>query len=331
MYVNGSVSVTIGDKSLQTIASIAANDDSATIGSNCDIIVPLNCRIQYQNGKKDFLTDYPKNLFKVGDKVNVVARYEGYPDITVFNGYVLDFKDGTPVKIQCVDNIYLLNQSTVSIAYKSITLKNLITRVLQGTGITLDLPVMEMTLENISFRLMSPAAILEWFKKELGINISLSGTGLYVNLASNTLDTVKLRSDRNVWGCGLQKPDSVFTRYKVKAWFFRQDGTKDSIEVGDSDGHLREVFFYKIPRNEATYKQLANEALYQVRQRVYNGTLDTFLYPVAKLFDRLEYTDIRYPDRSGVYVCVGREFSADENGFHWKYKAAHLSQLNIAN
>lgn len=327
MFFNLKISVVIGDKELKTVVSVNTKDDSAHIGSECEIVVPLNCRIQYTSGNRDYLTEYAKNLFKSGDKVVIRAMYDGFAWVTVFDGYIVDFVEGIPLTIKCTDYVFLLNQTTVNMSEKSITLKNLANRILQGTGITLREPTIDLTLQNITFRLMSPAAILEWLKKELGINISLSGTSLYINVASNTLDTVYYRTDRNVIGCDLQKPDATFQKHKVKAWFIREDGTKDSFEVGDSNGQLHEVFFYRVQRNQSVYQNMAAEALQKVRQQKYNGSIETLLYPDCKLFQQANYVDIRYPSRSANYVITGIDTTIDDGGARRKLKFSFLSEI----
>jgi hypothetical protein len=325
MYLNASVTVTIANKILQTVGAVSIENDAKSIGSDCDIIVPLNCRIQYTDGTHDYLTDIAKNLFSTGDPVTVQAQYEGYPLLTLFQGYVVDFIEGTPIKIKCQDQIFLLDQTTVTVGYKSITLQNLINTILAGTGITLMQPILQLNLQNISFKLMSPAAILEWIKKELGLNMVLANKQLYVQVASNTLNEQFYSTDRNVIKSDLQKPSAVFLKLKVKAWFIRENGTKDSVEVGDSDGQLREVYFYKIPMDLALYNQMANEALTKYKQYRYNGTIETFLYPDIQLYDKANYNDIRYPDKNGNYVCVGIHIDMDGNGYHRKLKLSYLS------
>jgi hypothetical protein len=185
----------------------------------------------------------------------------------------------------------------------------------------------DIELVNITFAMMSPAAILDWLKKEMGINISLQGNQLYVNVASNTLNTVYYRTDRNIIQSDLQKPAAVYKSFKVKAWFVREDGTKDSFEVGDANGTLKEVFFYKIKRDQTLYQQLATEALAKVKQQKYSGNIETLLYPDCRLFDQANYIDLRYPARSANYVITGQEINIDENGYHRKLKLSFLSEI----
>lgn len=332
MYFHCQLQVTIGGKLLRTVSAIKTRNESTSIGSECDIEVPLNSRIQYENGKNDFLTGYPTNLFNVGDTVTVTASYEGYPNVAVFQGFVTDFVYGMPMKIRCSDYIYNLNQGTITINHETITLKNLLTRILQGTGVTLLLPVFDLTLTKITFLLMSPAAILEYLKKQIGLNISLQGNQLYVNVASNTRGHVFHRtfpnnqSAGNVITANLQQPNTIFQNYRVKCWFINENGTKSSIEVGNTTGRLREQWFYKIPVNAALYQKLATEALNKVKMEKFTGWIETYLYPQCDLFDLATYKSFRYPATNGDYVITAMNFELGPQGFHRKIK---YSMLNL--
>jgi hypothetical protein len=334
MYFDAKIQVIINNQTtgeaqvLQTVHSVSTKNDSKEIGASCNIVVPLACRIQYVNAPNTFVTDLAKNLFSSGDLVTVTAWYESMPEVTVFKGFVYEFIEGTPMTIKCLDSIFLLNQSTVDLHFKSITLKDLINTILKPTpAITLILPTLDLTLANLTFRLMSPAAILEWIKKEIGLNISLSGDKLYCNIASNTLNVVKLNTSRNVIKSDLQKPEAVYLKLQVKCWFINQNGTKTSFEVGDPGGELREVFFYKIPQDMVLYEKLAGEALTKYKQFKFSGNVETLLYPDVQLFDQVEYVDVRYPDRTGNYVCVAVNWEINNKGYHKKLKLAYLSDL----
>lgn len=359
MYFNAKISVTIGGKTLLTVVSVKASNDASHVGAYCDIVVPLNCRIQYQDGAHDYLTDYAKNLFKTGDQVVIRAKYDGLDWVDVFSGFIYDFMEGNPLTIKCLDYIYFFNLgifgssrvlykkttkskqliSGTGASYKKITLQTLLQNIVDFVNDTIDeqfeatervslvLPVFEMTLVNISFVTMSPAAILEWLKKELGLNISLSGSKLYCNIASNTLSLVKLDTTRNVLTSDLQKKVSTFQRYKLKAWFLREDGTRDSLEVGDSSGTLKEVYFYRVARDQNLYKKLADEALLKYQQHKFNGTVTVLLYPQMDLFWKVEYKDYRYPARNGNYTVMSIDFELGPTGYHITVKLAFLSDI----
>jgi len=328
MYFNAHITVTIGDKILQSVHSVSVQNDSKEIGSNCKIVVPLACRISYIAAPNTFLTDLAKTLFKSGDPVVIKASYDGYPEVNVFNGFVYEFIENTPLTIECMDNIFLLNQTTVNVSYASISLRDLLNNILKGTGVSLLEPTIDLKLTNITFRLMSPASILEWFKKEIGLNISLSNNQLYVNVASNTVNQVFFDTSRNVIKSALQKPEAVYLKLKIKAWFIQENGKKSSLEVGDTNGELREVFFYKIPFNEKEYQRLAGEALIKYKMMKFSGNIETLLYPECNLFWKAQYIDHRYPDRTGNYTIVGMNFTLDKSGFHRHIKMAYLSDID---
>ena len=352
MYFNGHIQVTIANKLLNTIVSVHVKNDGHQVGSECTLIVPLISTIQYKDGTHDFLTQYSVNAqqaFAVGDPITITANYDGYPQVTLFEGFLFDFIEGTPMEIKCKDYSYFFNlgifgsNGTTKAFYSSILLKDLLQNVVNSVNsliaskapgtptVSLYQPdaIPIMNLVNITFAMMSPMAILNYFRKELFFNIKLLGNQLYCNVASNTLATVTYASNRNVLKCDLQKPEAVFQSFKVKAYFLQPNGLKDSVEVGDPNGKLVEVFFTQAMfggvRNVTKYTQLANEALNKAQQRVFGGTITTMLYPMPTLFAKANYTDIRYPDRSGNYVISAYETTVDSSGYRHKVKLSYLN------
>ena len=353
MYVNAIIKVMINNATqIFDVVSVKTRNDSTQIGSYCDIVVPLICRCQYADGK--LLTAQSKTLFIQGDKITVTAQYttyedsqvdqnqniDEYPVLTLFDGYILDYFEGNPLTIKCVDGYYKLNMVPAISLTLNDSIKNCIDLILKGTGITqmpgtFDFKIVEMELLN-----MTPAAILDHLKKELGINISIQGSQLYVNIASKTLDTVKLDTSVNVIESNISRKETTFQKYKVKAWFLKEDHTKDSFETGDENGQLKEVFFYKVPNTPVkiidtlsgskqipqAYFDLAQSAWQKFKMNSYNGTVKTKLYPFIELFDIVPYKDITYPDRSATYVCTGRDGEFDTKGFNWTYKLAYLRE-----
>jgi hypothetical protein len=328
MFFNANIRVTIAGAEIETVHSVASQNDAKQIGSSCDIVLPLNSRIKYKDGPHDqYLAANVTNAFKSGDAVQVTAWYDGLPEINVFTGFVYDFKEGTPTTIKCIDYIYFLEQNHMDLFYQQVTLKTLVEKVLEGSGISLVLPTIEMNLVNITFRMMTPAAILEYFKKELGFNISLTGNKLFIGLASTTLDSVVLASDRNVIECDLQRKDAIFSKIFIRAWYIKNNGTKTYLDVGDTGGQMIEQFFYAVLYDQATYRNLAREALKKAEQYRFKGGMQTLLYPEMDLFWKVTYYDVRYPDRSANYSITEMNFQLDERGFHRHLKLAYLTDI----
>lgn len=335
MFLNAHISVEINGKPVYSVSEVSIKNDSQHIGASCDIVVPLSSRL---NLASDSGLEQPViNPYVVQQPVKIVAWYDGYDKQTVFEGFIWDFTEDTPLTIKCLDYVYWLNLESVSYSYTSVTLKKLISDVLADvnkkvtsagtTPITLIIPIPDIQLKDIAFKLMTPAAILDYFRTSLGLNISLLGSQLYVNLASNTAGTAKLKTDVNVKTSGLQRPDATFKRIKLKAWFYRDNGTKDSIEVGDKEGQLVEVWFNKVKRDTVVYEKLANEALLKARLRHYAGNVTCYLYPKIDNFARVDYTDIRYPQRNGIYTVMESNLRFSENGFERSIRLAYLGEI----
>jgi hypothetical protein len=360
------ISNTTGDTiALKSICSVNKKQDGHALGAECELTVPMNCVIQYKDGQHDYLTQYTVNTqaaFSVGDQISITANYDGYLTQTIFNGFITDFVFGNPMKIKCMDYQYFFNLGifgqargasvkinkkkksptfqTFGCNYKSITLKDLLTNVIGFVNDTIDikcanadhinlvLPMPDIELVNITFSMMTPASICQYFIKELGLVVTLRGSDLYVNIASNTTAVINYATNRNVIISDLQKPASTFQTYKVKAWFYQPTGKKDSIEIGDSNGQQRDVYFYRVKQDADVYNKLATEALNKIKQMRFNGTITTYLYPEPLLFAKAVYTDIRYPDRTGNYVITHIETTIDTGGYRHKLKLAYLTDLN---
>ena len=372
MYFNAHIQVTVisnttGDTiALKSICSVNKKQDGHALGAECELTVPMNCVIQYKDGQHDnYLTQYTVNTqsaFSVGDQINITANYDGYPTQTIFNGFITDFVFGNPMKIKCMDYQYFFNlgifgqargasvkinkkkkSPTLKVfgaSWKSITLKDLMTQVVDFVNDTIDLksinaehislvlPMPDIPLENIQFPNCTPASICQYFIKQLGLVCTLTnGTQLYVNIASNTTGLINYATNRNVITSDLQKPASTFQLYKVKAWFNNPNGTKQYKEVGDTNGEQHELFFYNVP-DETKRNQLATEGWNKIKQKRFNGTITTYLYPEPLLFAKAVYTDIRYPDRTGNYVITHIETTIDTGGYRHKLKLAYLTDLN---
>jgi hypothetical protein len=399
MYLNCKTQVFINDILLQSIVSVDIHNDGNHIGATCEIVVPLNARIGY-SGKLMLPT---RVLFNTGDHIVIKAKYEGYESygdsdgwLQIFEGFLYDFYETTPIKIKCLDYIYWFNMGIYGSSYvttkkltklgkikkgsikggegkyfKSIEFADLLQDIIDWTNnniesynnengnsfpeVTLIRPEFSFILENITFSNMSAAAVLEWLKRELGFNISLTGTQLYANVASFTTGEIKLSTDINVIESSLQSTNltkrhsrqskganSIFLRIKLKVYFEKEDGTKDSIELGDPNGQLRECFFYKVAKGNMieypqgsgqlvpeNYLKFGNEALNQCYLKRYTGEVETYLYPDCDLFWKVTYNDIRYPERNGDYVITKQQITINDKGYHRKLRLAFLTNYNI--
>lgn len=363
MYFDTNLTVTINGQNVSTIVSVKTSNDAAKVGANCDLVVPLNSYISYSdpNTLKVFLTAIRSDTFPQASPISIIANYIGYPPITVFKGFVYDFVLGMPLTIKCLDYIYWFNlgifgdkhvqttnksgskikQSGTGINYKSVQFKDLLQQLIDFTNnqiklnneqtgmnvlpITLILPTIDFTLVNLTFINMSPASILDYFKKNLFLNMTFYGNQLYVNIASNTVGSINLDTKRNVLKSDLQTNLATFQKIRLKCWFQAPNGTRSWIEVGDPTGIQTENYFYNVSNAGNLYNILANASLLKAKQHHFRGELTLLLYPDVDLFYIVNYLDARYPEKNGQYYVTGVYFDIGEKGFRRKIKIAWLN------
>jgi hypothetical protein len=363
MYFDTQLSVVINGQLLTTVVEVKTSNDAQNIGARADIIVPLNSYISYSdpNTTKVYLTAIRTDTFPQGSPITITANYVGYPPIQIFQGYVFDFILGMPLTIKCLDYIYFFNlgifgdkqvhttnkagtkikNSGTGVNYKSVQFTDLLQQLVAFANTQIDLqnakfgtssphaelvlPTLDMTLVNLTFINMSPASILEYFKKNLGLNISFIGNQLYVNIASNTIGAINLDTGRNVIKSSLQTNLASFQKIRLKCWFEATNGTRNYVEVGDSSGIQQECWFYNVNNVGNTYDILSNAALLQAKQHRYHGKLELLLYPQCDLFYIVNYLDRRYPEKNGQYYIIGVFFELSERGFHREIQVAWLN------
>jgi len=361
MYFNAILSITINGNVLTTVVSVKTTQDASKVGARADVVVPLNSYIQYSdpNTLTTYLTEIRSDMFPQGTGINITANYDGYAPINIFTGYIYDFVLGMPLTIKCLDyffNLGIFGDDQVSTTnkagtkitnsgtgknYKSVQFKDLIQQLITFTNTQIDLqnaklgtnsahcvlilPSIDFELVNLTFINMSCAAILEYFKKNLGLNITFYGNQLYVNIASNTTGSITLNTGRNVLKSELQTNLATFQQIRLKCWFVAPNGTRSWIEVGSTDGIQEEIYFYNVTNSGNTYNILSNAALLQSKQHHFHGELELLLYPDCAMFWIVNYTDLRYQEKSGQYYITGIYFELSDKGFHRKIKLAWLN------
>jgi hypothetical protein len=372
MHLIGHTQLYINSIQVYDICQYTGQHDSNQLGATCDIQLPLLVRIQYKDGKYDKLTQVKvTEAFAVGDLVEIYSYYEGYNNVNVFTGFIRDFTQGQPLTVKCMDYQYFWNfgifgeQNRVLIKknkkskrtftswgaqYAKITLKDLVSNLVDfvndtidsistnADNITLILPMPDITLYNITFALMTPAAILHWLREKLGLCITMIGSGLFVNVAQFSNQTFVLKSGNpldfvndmgNITKCNIQKSYAAFSRFKVVIYYLLDNGQKSKLEIGQPNGETKEFFYYNLKYDPIKFKALAQDCYNKCKQNVFTGDVTLTLYPWVNLYDKVNYSrDYRFSERQANFIVVGKNFSATpNNGYRQVLKLAFLSNI----
>ncbi|EKT4551961.1 hypothetical protein JE945_001103 [Flavobacterium psychrophilum] len=288
-------------------------EDMATLTDTCELILPK--RVDWQ-GAKHF--ELP---IKRGDKITVKLGYDGNLK-TRFVGYIRTVDAKKPVKIMCEDGMFLLKTIDVKKkGYKNVNLKQLITDLLEGTGVQFELiDKEEIPLGQYRISQNTVAEELNEMKNKYGLRAyfrTLNGDSkLYVGLGY-PFDNRKKESF--IYGENIISEDFVYriaedVKIKVKATSYDNKDKKTEIEIGDKDGELYTVF-----RNNITPEGLrlfAESELKRFKTTGFKGSFETFGEPFVNKCDiaHIEASD----NNKGDFLIKKVEINFGINGYRQK-------------
>jgi hypothetical protein len=371
MHFIGHTRLYINDIQIYDVVSLDYEHDNGHIGGEISIKLPLLVRIENKNSKYATIPQVKvTEAFKVSDSVKIICSYEGYDDITVFDGFIRDFGQGQPMTIKCMDYQYwwhfgifgeknriLVKKNKNSKRtftawgnfYKQTTLLNVLNQLVDYVNDTIDATatsaenitlisekVPDITLVNLTFANMSPAAILQWLKEKLGLCITMIGTQLFCSVANTVSKTYILKSGNpndfindggNILKCNIQKSYAAFSRFRVEVNYLLDDGRKQVLKFGDLNGETHQFFYYNLKYDAAKFEQIGIDCLNKCKQNVFTGDFHLMLYPFISVYDEVQYTrDFRFPERQANYVVTGKKFTATTTGgYRQILKVAFLS------
>ncbi|OJH09190.1 hypothetical protein FPG87_13385 [Flavobacterium psychrophilum] len=288
-------------------------EDMATLTDTCELILPK--RVDWQ-GAKHF--ELP---IKRGDKITVKLGYDGNLK-TRFVGYIRTVDAKKPVKIMCEDGMFLLKTIDVKKkGYKNVNLKQLITDLLEDTGVQFELiDKEEIPLGQYRISQNTVAEELNEMKNKYGLRAyfrTLNGDSkLYVGLGYPFYNRKK---ESFIYGENIISEDFVYriakdVKIKVKATSYDNKDKKTEIEIGDKDGELYTVF-----RNNITPEGLrlfAESELKRFKTTGFKGSFETFGEPFVNKCDiaHIEASD----NNKGDFLIKKVEINFGMNGYRQK-------------
>lgn len=289
--------IAIGSHVFDQVHQVEIRSSWKTLGDSAEIQLPHFKKV---NLEKDI---------KPGDKVTINLGYRGKYEGEEFVGYVSHIKPNTPVEILCEDNIYLMKRVNMKAAYKDITLKTLITNIVNevkkqypDAGISLHADIPDVKFDTFRLNNVTAASALQKLKDEYGLTSYFRGNQLFVGLSlTETLEKVNYSLAYNVISHDLEFHQAEDVRLKVKAISIKKDNTRQEVETGDDDGQQRTLYFYSI-QDKAKLRLLADEELKRLKFDGYEGEFKTFLIPFATHGMTAVVLDPEHPEREGNYA-----------------------------
>lgn len=296
-----------------------------SIRNYCDTaVVKLpSTAIMKQSGTAATQSVLTAQQFKRGDKINIQLGYNGVMR-EEFEGFIKRVNKATPCELECEGYAFQLRDKTFNASYKSVTLKNLLSDIIEGTDIVLDSQIPDVPFQKYSFVQVNAFKALELIIKDCGkaIAIWFDKNVLYAGLSYLHF------SEKNREG----KPDAV---YKVGYNIVRDGQMKERIAGDDKvevefyhrkNNGKRETARVGVKNSNATRKKLQAiadlptlEALARAKEKEKNytgfeGKATGFLQPFYKPGAKVKYIDPKYPEKSGNYLIESTEVKYSTSG-----------------
>jgi translation initiation factor IF-1 len=258
------------------------------------------------------LSDDRKRI-KVGDVVTVTFGYNGNNNIE-FNGYVSEIKPTSPIEILCEDEMWQLKQQTVTKAWESVKLVDVL-KFLVSDADTVECP--DVTITNFRLVKATKAKALEELKEAYGIDIYFRDKKLFAGLAyTEGGETVNYHFQKNVPSRLLQKgltyKRKEDVKIKVEAISMLPDNKQLKETVGDPDGETHTLHFYNLTSSEL--KKQAEAKIDLMKYDGYRGKLRVFGLPFTKHGDVAKLKCDVNPDKNGSFFIDEVETDYSNSG-----------------
>ncbi len=302
--------IKIGRYSFSYVTDITIKSDIDNLTRTCEIILPR--KLEWQN-KEIALGN--GSLLKRGDKVTMSLSYDVEPSI-VYTGYLVKIKPGVRVGLVCEDEMYQMKQNSLTKSYKKVTLAKLLKDIIPS-GISYK--AADVNLGSLRLTKVSTAQILAYLKKEYGLYSYFRDEVLHVGLAywPDEAKTHIFHFQKNV--AANHHPEYVNAdsiKLKVKAISIMPDNTKKELDLGDTSGEQRTLYFYNV--DPASLKSLAEKKMAKLKYDGYKGSFLAFGEPMVQPSDIAYLQDGKVPDKNGKYMIKGNTITFGNKGFRQK-------------
>jgi hypothetical protein len=277
--------ITIGEYEFHYVHRVQVESSWKTLGDTCTIELP---NVQGLLEKQ----------VKPGMPVVVRLGYDGvYAED--FRGYVSAVKPSTPTQIECMDEMWLLKQDTITMSWRSTTLEEVVKYIAPRALVT----VPDVVLAPFRLDKVTRSEALQVLKEQYGLAVFFRGPELYVGLPygiDEQPEQYYYHLQRNVASFGsleFRRADDV--KVKVQAISIRPDNSRVEVELGDKEGEQHTLHFFNL--SQAELKQQAEQKMALLKFDGYKGSMVAFGFPNAAHSGVCVLEDERFPERGGRY------------------------------
>lgn len=297
--------ITIGKYSVQTLKEVKINTSVLNLSDTATIEMPG----QYLNIWRKI-----EDKVHVGDAVTIQLGYDNDLE-TEFTGYLKRIsRDNNSLVLECEDALYLLDKTVKDMEYKTITLKELLQKILTQVDpeMTVDCDY-DFTYEKLVVFKSTALDVLKKVHDDTKANIWFEGKTLHVHPVYQEQKgdkAVIYDTEVNVQSNELKWKDKADKKVMVEVKFTKPNGELAKQEYGVSGG--QKVTRYVDSNNESDLKKAAENEYNLWNYSGYEGSFTGWLVPVVKAGGSVRLRDKERPE--GKYYVTGVEIEFGQNG-----------------
>lgn len=309
--------ITIGNFQFDYVTTLSIQESWDTFTDTGSITLPN--RFRTKDGRTIIVGD--DSIFKRGDAVEIKVGY--FPALTSrFKGFISKVTPDSPLVLQLEDRMWLLKQKNlVSKSFRKATIKDVVDYAADGETIVYDDPdavIGGFEIDNKNF--VNAVTVFDLLKKNFGFNIYYRDNVLQVKglnsiiALSNPVHNIQFQN--NVIDSSLEyireddlqiviKAESIrANNSRILLFGFKQDG-EVVVTSTPREGEIRSLIKYDLTRSEleAEVRRNIDRFIYEG----YSGSFTTFLEPEVEHSDRIDLTDLKFPERDGRYLISAVE------------------------
>jgi hypothetical protein len=245
------------------------------------------------------------SVIKEGKKVEIYAGYNGKNPLQ-FSGFIRRRSFSSPLEIECEGYSYQLRKKKgYNKSYKSVTLKQLLSDLIEGTDIKLYDNIPDATLTNLYFKNATGLEVLEWVKNNSLMTIYFETDKMYCNLKYlEPKKTINLNLGWNTIKDNSLKfeTEKDLATVKIKIIKKNADGSHSTAVngIGEKVEEIRLEQFY----SGDLMQKIAADKRKELMSNGYEGTVTCFLKPYIEPGMAVKLINNRYPDLKGTYYVL---------------------------
>lgn len=298
--------ITIGKYKVQTLKEVKITTSVLNLSDTATIELPG----QYLNTWRKI-----EDKVHVGDAVTIQLGYDNDLE-TEFTGYLKRIsRDNNSLVLECEDALYLLDKAVKDMEYKTITLKDLLQKIL--TQVDSEMTVecdYDFTYEKLVVFKSKALDVLKKVHDDTKANIWFEGKTMHVHPVYQEQKgdkAVIYDTEVNVQSNELKWKDKTDKKVMVEVKFTKPNGKLAKQEYGVSGG--QKVTRYVDSSNESDLKKAAENEYNLWNYSGYEGSFTGWLVPVVKAGGSVILRDKKRKE-NGKYYVIGVEIEFGQNG-----------------